>query len=84
MESIMNSESDKDLEEKYARRFGQIATTMGFVTSEQVREALDEQMSIALSPRLRPRKLIGEILFEKGWMTLKQIETVLAEIFKEK
>jgi hypothetical protein len=80
----MNSESDKDLEEKYAMRFGQIATAMGFVTSEQVREALDEQMSIALSARLRPRKLIGEILFEKGWMSLKQIETVLAEIFKEK
>ncbi len=84
MESIMNSESDKDLEEKYALRFGQIATGMGFVTSEQVREALDEQMSNSLSARLRPRKLIGEILFEKGWMTLKQIEAVLAEIFKEK
>ena len=80
----MDHENDKDLEEKYALRFGQIATDKGFVTAEQVREALDEQLSNALSARLRPRKLIGEILFEKGWMTLKQIEAVLAEIFKEK
>lgn len=80
----MDHISDKDLEEKYAHRFGQIASDMGFVTSEQVRVALDEQISNTLAARLRPRKLIGEILFEKGWMTLKQIETVLAEIFKEK
>jgi hypothetical protein len=80
----MVDESDKDLEKKYALRFGQIAQEMGFVTAEQVREALDEQLSNSLSARLRPRRLIGEILFEKGWMTLKQIETVLSEIFKEK
>jgi hypothetical protein len=84
MEKSMDHVNDKDLAEKYALRFGQIATDMGFVTSEQVREALDEQMSNTLSARLRPRRLIGEILFEKGWMTLKQIEMVLAEIFKEK
>ncbi|RJQ51845.1 MAG: hypothetical protein C4526_09270 [Nitrospiraceae bacterium] len=82
MEKIMDHETESELAEKYAHRFGQIATDLGFVTSDQVRKALDEQISNTLSARLRPRKLIGEILFENGWMTLKQIETVLAELFK--
>ncbi|RJQ47428.1 MAG: hypothetical protein C4538_05265 [Nitrospiraceae bacterium] len=81
---IMEHEDEKILAEKYALRFGQIAVDKGFVSSEQVRQALDIQMSVVNASRLRPHKLIGEILFEKGWMTMKQIENVLAEIFRDK
>lgn len=70
-------------EVKYALRFGEIAIDMGFLTTEQLQEALSEQFSNDPTARLRPRKLIGEILFEQGWMTLNQIDLVLKEIFKD-
>ena len=67
---------------KYVTRFGQIAVDMGFITTEQLQEVLSEQFSNDSSARLRPRKLIGEIFFEKRLMTLTQIDIVLEEIFK--
>ncbi len=63
-------------------RFGQIAIDKGFVTSEQIKEALEEQLSNTSFMRLRPRMLIGEILFARVWITLRQIEMVLEEISK--
>ena len=75
--------NDKGLEETYARQFGCIAIDKGFVTAEQVIDALSDQITHNHSAIVRPHKLIGEILFEKRWMTLRQIETVLEEIFKE-
>ncbi len=65
---------------KYIPRFGQFALDKGFVTEEQLNTALNEQISNDPSARLRPHKLIGEIFFEKGWMTSKQIEIVLTDI----
>lgn len=67
---------------KYALRFGKVAIDLGFLTREQLQDALIEQFSSDSSARLRPRKLIGEVLFEKGWITLSQIDQVLAEIFR--
>lgn len=80
----MEHDNDREIELKYAHRFGQIAVRLGFVSREQVKEALGEQISFNSFNRLRPRKLIGEILFENGWITLKQIEKVLEEISEEK
>lgn len=74
--------NEKSLEETYARRFGCIAIDKGFVTPEQVIDALSVQMTHNGLSVARPHKLIGEILFEKGWMSLRQIETVLEEIFQ--
>ena len=68
---------------RYARKFGQIAIRKGFISKEQVQEALTEQLSLHSFQRLRPRKLIGEILFENGWITLEQIEIVLEEISED-
>ena len=76
--------SDKELSIKYAHLFGQIAVSMGFVNEEQVQEALTEQISCNSSSRLRPHKLIGEILFKSRWITLNQIEKVLEEITEDK
>ena len=72
--------NDIDHSIRYARKFGQIAVNRGFINIEQVNEALTEQMSLNSFGRLRPRKLIGEILFENGWITLQQIEIILKEI----
>ncbi|MBI5741385.1 MAG: hypothetical protein HZA16_11805 [Nitrospirae bacterium] len=65
---------------KFAHKFGQVAVEMGFVTPEQVREVLSEQVSLDSSSRLRPPRLVGEIFFEKGWMTQKQIRMVMEKI----
>jgi hypothetical protein len=65
---------------KLSDRFGAVATEMGFVTLEQLKQVLAEQLSINSSNRLRPPMLIGEIFFEKGWMTQKQIQMVIERI----
>ncbi len=75
--------NDKDHAIRYARKFGHIAVNMGYINMEQVNDALTEQLSLNSFRRLRPRKLIGEILFENGWITLKQIEVVLEEISRD-
>lgn len=72
--------NDRDHSVRYAQKFGQIAINRGFINMDQVQEALTEQLSLNSFRRLRPRKLIGEILFENGWITLKQIEIILKEI----
>ncbi len=76
----MEHNNDNNVRLMYGRRFGQIAVNMRFATPEQIRDALTEQTTCNSSIRLRPRKLIGEILFENGWMTVNQIEKVLEKI----
>jgi hypothetical protein len=78
----MYDSQDQNSGVQYALRFGEIAIHKGFITLNELEEALAEQISTDPSVRLRPRKLIGEILFEKGYMNINQIENVLEEIFK--
>ncbi len=61
-------------------RFCQVAVDMGFITDKQVRDSLDEQMSNDPFNRLRPHRLIGEILLKNGWLTNEQIEKVLTRL----
>jgi Tat protein secretion system quality control protein TatD with DNase activity len=63
-------------------RFGQIAVEQGFLSPQQVQEAITEQIEEDLSHK--PHRLIGEICLEKGWLTPRQIEIVLDEIVKQK
>ncbi|RJQ47858.1 MAG: hypothetical protein C4538_04705 [Nitrospiraceae bacterium] len=77
----MANEVDKELSEKYCPRFAKIAVDRGFITSEQAKKALSEQMDEDLANK--PHRLIGRILLEKGWITTQQIETVLNELFKK-
>jgi len=62
---------------EYCRRFGQTAVERGFITPEQLKEALAEQVDDDLA-RKRHR-LLGDILLEKNFMTADQIESVLDE-----
>jgi len=78
----MYDSQDRNSGIQYALRVGEIAIHKGFITLNELEEALVEQISTDPSVRLRPRKLIGEILFEKGYMNINQIENVLEEIFK--
>ncbi|KPK01456.1 MAG: hypothetical protein AMK71_05460 [Nitrospira bacterium SG8_35_4] len=61
-------------------RFGQLAVKRGFVTIKQLNEALSEQIANDPFHRLRCRKRVGEIFFERGWMNSRQIQMVLEEL----
>jgi len=76
----MSNNINTKLTSDAVHRFGQVAIEMGFVTQAQVDQVLSDQVSMDTSSRLRPRKLTGEIFFEKGWMTQKQIQIVMNNI----
>ncbi len=67
---------------KFLPRFGKIVVDMGFVTAEQLNEALAEQVDEDLSNK--PHRSVGKILLENGWITDEQIYIVLKELFKKK
>ena len=66
---------------KYCERFATIAVEKGFITAEQAKAALEEQLTDDLA-RKRHR-LIGHILFERTWITLREIDLVLNELFQK-
>ncbi len=70
----------KNLSKQDSPRFGEIAVDMGFVTEKQLKEALVEQVEDNLSNH--PRRFIGYILFENGWITKEQFDSVLDIFFK--
>lgn len=62
---------------EYRRRFGQVAVERGFITPEQLKEALTDQVDDDLANK--HHRLLGDILFENNCMTANQIEAVLDE-----
>ncbi len=74
----MDDNISKDISKKYCSRFGIISVNKGFITAEQLKEALLEQADDNISNR--PHRLIGRIFFEKGWMTDQQIDEVLNDL----
>jgi hypothetical protein len=76
----MANEIERELSEKYCPRFAEIAVKKGYVSAEQVKEALSEQLDDNLNNR--PHRLVGRILMDKGWMTPLQVDEVLSEMFK--
>jgi len=77
----MTKDLEKELSEKYCPRFAKIAVDKGFITAEQAKKALAEQMDDDLDNK--PHRLIGRILLEKGLLTALQIETVLNDLLKK-
>jgi len=61
-------------------RFGTIAVRNGFVTKEQVLEAMKIQMERDLDGL--EHRLIGSILYSMGYMTLQQIDEVAEAVKK--
>ena len=64
----------------YEERFGNIAVRMGFITPQQLMEALNNQVIEEI--RDGKHRLIGQILFELNYMTVEQIEEVLAVLME--
>jgi hypothetical protein len=61
-------------------RFGEIAVDMRFVTAEQLKEAITEQVEDDLADK--PHRPIGKILLEKDWITNEQVDIVIDILFK--
>lgn len=59
-------------------RFGSVAYLLGYVTLEQIQQALSEQ--VADNVVGRTHRLLGVILREKGWITEEQEQAILAEM----
>lgn len=62
----------------FCRRFGAIAVHKGFVKADEVKAALAEQVDDNVEGR--EHRLLGTILFERGWITEQRIELVLAQL----
>jgi hypothetical protein len=70
----------KKLSNRYCPQIGKIAVDMGYITPEQLTEALAEQAEDSLSNR--PHRFIGYILSEHGWIDNEQLGIVLDILFK--
>jgi hypothetical protein len=74
----MPNDNTNKLSKQNDPRFGQIEVEKNFVTSEQVKQALLEQVEDNFAQK--PHRQFGRIPLEKGWMNDQQVEAVLVEI----
>ncbi len=70
----------KKISNKYCPRFGQTAVEKGFITIDQLKDALSIQVDDDVSGE--EHRFLGTILFEKDWMSSDQIEVVLNLVLK--
>ena len=76
----MTEDVHKRISQKYCPRFGQIAVESGFITEAQLAQALALQVHQELDGH--GHRLLGEIMFEKEWMSAPQIDQVLTALFR--
>lgn len=70
----MGTDASNTIPQTFCPRFGMLAIEMGFVTVDQIREAMAEQLDDDLAEK--PRRLLGTILVDRRWMTLREVEMV--------
>jgi hypothetical protein len=80
MPMLKRRKSDNQVTGDFCQRFGTIAVRKGFVTPEEVKRAIIEQLDDNISGR--EHRLLGSILFGNGLITEVQIEAVLQELKK--
>jgi hypothetical protein len=78
--NFLDSPNEKELS-NICNRFGTIAVKKGFITEDQLKAAMMEQLEDNLYGR--DHRIIGAILYKKGWITYDQVDVVLKELFKE-
>lgn len=61
-------------------RFGKVAVQMEFITPEQLKEALMVQVDDDLADR--PHRNLGTILYDKGWMNIRQLQAVIDRLME--
>jgi hypothetical protein len=80
MEEKHRRRSDRQVTGDFCKRFGAIAVHKKFSSAEQVKTAIMEQLDDDINGR--EHRLLGSILYDKGWITEDQIQAVLMEIKK--
>ena len=65
--------------EHYEKQFGIIAIEKGFLTPDELIEALKIQVEEDI--KYETHRLIGEILLDRNYVTVQQIQEVLNTIF---
>ena len=78
----MGNDSEKDVSLEWTPRFGRVAVDMGYATSVQVNNAMDEQVDDNV--KSRSHRPLGRILFERDWMSHSEVEQVLKELYKRR
>ncbi len=76
----MTSDLRKEISQKYCPRLGQLAVEFGFITQEQLIDALTQQVREELDGK--GHRMLGQILFERDVMSAAQIEQVTTEMFR--
>ena len=72
-------EMHEEAEDVHARRFfGDVAIDLGFCTPQHVYEALNMQWEE--DNRGERHRLIGEILFQRGFLTREQVEAIVTRL----
>ncbi|MDA8099186.1 MAG: hypothetical protein M0042_06130 [Nitrospiraceae bacterium] len=66
--------------DEFCMRFGAVAVRKGFATSEQVLAAMKEQIDDDLKGK--EHRLLGTIMYERGWISEANIELVLLDLKK--
>jgi hypothetical protein len=64
----------------HCQRFGEIAAQKGFVSLEEVKSAIGEQIDDDVNGR--EHRLLGTILYDNGFITEYQVDVVLQELKK--
>ena len=67
--------------EHYEKRFGIISIEKGFITADDLVKGLTIQVGEDL--RHMRHRLLGEIFFDMGLMTDRQVEEVVSHIFRK-
>jgi hypothetical protein len=78
MNSAGRRKSDSDVTSCRCHRFGAIAVLKGFVTIDEVKAAIMDQVEDDLNGR--EHRLLGSILFERGLLTERQVETIMLQL----
>lgn len=68
-------------QKEYYPRSGHIAVMLGFITIEQLNDAMSQQIDDNLNNR--PHRFLGEILMDNGWITHDDLNIIIDELYKE-
>ena len=72
--------TDATVTGEHCRRFGAIAVQKGFVSLEEIEAAMAEQIDDNVNES--EHRLLGEILYDNGFITENQVDKVLQELAK--
>jgi hypothetical protein len=78
MPQLKRRKSDRTITGDLCRRFGAIAVQKGFVSVEEVKKAMADQIEDDMNGR--EHRLLGTILYDNGAISESQIEMVLVEL----